>query len=153
MFLTTFFGLQAQPSAPELASVESMNVNNLITFSFTKGGNLLNLLESKHNDLSEKLLEIEKVPLEASEYISLIKNGAYIATGDSHLYINKNYDYKFTRAELLEKSTNKQVFKINLGDPSEFVDLNDIESGVYVLILTNDEGDIDVEELNIVRPE
>ena len=130
-----------------------MNVSNLVTFSFTKGSNLINLLESNHSELGEKLLAIEEVPLNVDEYVSLIKHGAYIAPGDSRLFVNKNYDHKYTRAELIDKKSNKQMFKADLGSTTEFVDLLDIESGVYVLILTNDNGDIDVEELNIVRPE
>jgi len=63
--------------------------------------------------------------------------------------IDINNEVIYTKAELLSSETNKTVRTTNLDSDNKSVDLNNIDSGSYYLILSNEKGDVFSEKLII----
>jgi len=64
--------------------------------------------------------------------------------------IDINNDVKYTKAELLSKDSNETVQSLNIDEDNQSVDISQINSGTYYLILSNEEGKVYSEKLIIL---
>ena len=57
---------------------------------------------------------------------------------------------KYSKAELLDEFSNKTIKTVKLDEFNSSVDMNDVPSGSYYLILTNDAGEVYSEKILIL---
>jgi len=83
--------------------------------------------------------------------IESVSFGSYLENETSNtLVVQPKKAISYTRAELISKTTNKTVVDNKLIGGKNKIDLNGIQPDTYMLILTNDKGDISVEEIIII---
>lgn len=57
---------------------------------------------------------------------------------------------QYTKAELLSKDTNQTIQNLELNESNNSVDVSNVESGTYYIILSNDEGKVFSEKIIIL---
>ena len=76
--------------------------------------------------------------------------GTYLNPYNGKLNIINNESKVYTRAQFLNIETNKNVFSIELNDDSKSIDISDYKPGEYMLMLSNNNGDLLVENFIIL---
>ena len=76
--------------------------------------------------------------------------GTYLNPYNGKLNIINNESKVYTRAQFINIETNKNVFSIELNDDSKSIDISDYKPGEYMLMLSNNNGDLLVENFIIL---
>ena len=76
--------------------------------------------------------------------------GSYLNPYNGNLYIINNEKKKFNRAQMMKEGSNENVFSISIDQTVKPINIEDYDSGEYMLILSNDKGDILVENFIII---
>lgn len=96
--------------------------------------------DSESEDFYEESEDVYyDVPVQAAEFNWRTKS-FHIASGA----------VEYNTAELLDEVTNKTVKTVKLTDSNRKVDMIDVPSGSYYLILTNDSGQVHSEKIVII---
>lgn len=131
--------LQAQSDAgATLASAEST-----VTFTF---------LQSQSSLLEADARTSHPIAVELDEraFATLLAHGFFYDGVANHMYVNTTYDSKYTRVEIISKSTKEHLFDGSLGNALTAAEIEGLQSGTYKFIFTNEAGNIKVDELNVV---
>jgi len=110
----------------------------------------------KHNTTYESKakseISIEERKAKAKAYdLYVSKNfGSYLNPYNGNLYIINNSEKQFNRAQLMKESSNEKIFAIDLDQETKPINITEYDSGNYILILSNDKGDILVENFIII---
>ncbi len=65
------------------------------------------------------------------------------------LFSIANGTTKYSQAELLDKAGNKTIKTVELAESNRSMDMSDVPSGSYYMILTNDSGEVHSEKIII----
>jgi len=76
--------------------------------------------------------------------------GSYLNPYNGTLNIINNNSKQFTKAQFLNKSSNENVFSIKIDAEVKSINISKYKSGDYILILSNEKGDILAEDYIII---
>lgn len=76
--------------------------------------------------------------------------GSYLNPYNGNLYIINNPKNSYNRAQLMKQGLNEKVFSIDIDQSTKRINIEDYDSGEYILILSNDRGDMKVENFIII---
>ena len=76
--------------------------------------------------------------------------GTYLNPYNGKLNIINNNSKVYTKAQFLHIESNKNVFSIELNEESKSIDISDYKPGEYMLMLSNKQGDLLVENFIIL---
>lgn len=136
-FPSDVFG-QTDTYAAPVASGQST-----VTFTFMKSGDA-----TRTSDVSRPAAI--SLGLEEASFTSLLDHGFFYDGVTNHMYVNTAYDEMYTRVEIISKSTKEHLFDGALGNALTATEIQDLESGTYKFIFTNEAGNIKVDELNVM---
>ena len=95
--------------------------------------------------------EIERAA-KAKAYDSYVSKefGSYLNPFNGTLNIVNNENTTFTKAQFLNKASDEKLFSIKIDTAIKTMNISNYDSGDYILILSNDKGDILVENFIII---
>jgi len=140
------FACQLTMEAQNLAATDTnfSGTSNLVTFTFMQEA----AVDSK--EYSEDLDAQLDLTVDAEAYKSLINQGMFYDADDDHIYLNTKFDSKFSKVEVLDKFTSELLYSGDLAEVKFSKHMMNINPGTYLIILTNDAGNIEVDEVNII---
>lgn len=130
---------QSQTASFDLSGQKSSQV----TFTFLEA-------IDENSETLKVTSELLDLPLQQKERELLTSQGAFYDEVVNHMYVNTNFDGKFTKVEILNKYASGLVYTGDLENSpySKFETV--IGAGTYLIILTNEAGEILVDEINVI---
>jgi hypothetical protein len=127
------------------SNLETKSLSILYTNKFYK--------KSIENPLGEKVeSKLLTTAKSAEEYDLMAKKefGSYVNPFTNHLKIVPKDQVEYTKVQIIKKGTGLTIAKQDLKNGNNVLDMSNIESGVYILIMTNAERNIHSEEITIL---
>ena len=109
--------------------------------------------QSKKFDSKTKLYKSEAERVAKAKTYDLYvskKFGSYLNPYNGTLNIINSQNKNFTKAQFLNKTSKKNEFSISIDIETKTVDISKFKAGDYLLILSNNNGDILVEDFIII---
>ncbi len=118
------------------------------------------LLASSFVDPSSNLDDHYPLTIEETDYSESTISKSYdipssasifeMDMSSNELKVHSNSDVIYTTAEILNKDSNTTVQKVQIKGGVESIDLSDVATGSYYMILSNEKGDILSEKITIL---
>ena len=124
-------------------------VSFLLIFTTAINGQANALTSEDSNILTHAKSTIVTNSSEAN-YFNILDFGSYFVPGTNNLQLVPQKEIVYTKAELINKETNQLHKSIILDSTTKMIDLSGTPASTYLLILTNEAGNISVEELTIL---
>ena len=107
---------------------------------------------TKFNSKTKSVLAYEERMAKARAYDLYVSRdfGSYLNPYDGNLNIVNNGKKQFSRAQLTHAATKKKAFSVEIDHKVKSISIEDYDPGEYILILSNDQGDIMVETFIII---
>ena len=113
-----------------------------------------NAISKNKLDQQTKVNSIEGISISKAEvdydYWAKKEFGSYLNPYNNQLRIVPTDDIKYTKIQIVKKGTGISVVKKRIDEGNNMIDMSTIESGRYILIMTNDERNIYSEEITII---
>lgn len=132
-----FIALFSMKSYAQSNDLLAANLDNDISFygdvmNIETSGDVSNINDTKYYDVPQKAVSFE------------------MNLSTTSIDIDINNDEKYTRAELLSKDSNETLQTQKLNENNQSLDLSQVSSGTYYLILSNDEGKVFSEKIIVL---
>jgi len=124
-------------------SLQSVNLHNAITLVFDK-----DLIFDMDIKLKEGAIPFY---VDDAEFKSIMKKGVVLSDDDQSLELISEEEIQYQRLEIIESNTNKLITSKDIDTKEPKVELSGISPGNYTLILSNDKGNILIENISIAR--
>ncbi len=107
---------------------------------------------TEFNSKTKSEISFEERMAKAKTYDQYVSKefGSYLNPYNGNLYIINNDKKQFNRAQLMKECSKENVFSIKIDQEMKSINIEDYDSGEYMLILSNEEGDILVEKFVII---
>jgi len=125
-----------------------VNTEAMAYVEFDEVGNHSNTYDSRSNPEGTELDRLVKAKA-YDRYVSK-EFGSYLNPYNGTLNIVNNKNTIFNKAQLQRKSTKKNIFSISLTEETKSIDISNLKAGEYILFLSNDDGNIQVENFIII---
>ena len=135
--LFLFFSVMVLAANFSFAQNLTASVNITSDLEYFNDLSMVETLTTDYGKIEED--QYYKIPAQVSKFDSRTK-AFYISSEGS----------KYSKAEILEVTTNKTLKEVDLQVSKRKVDMSDIPSGSYYLILTNDSGAVHSEQIVIL---
>jgi len=138
--LTTFFNtVQAQ----DLADLDLMAMADL---------EIIEEHNTRYETKTKTEFSLEERIAKAKAYDLYVSKefGSYLNPYNGNLYIVNNDKKLYSRAQMMNESTKEKVFSIIIDEETKPINIENYDPGEYMLILSNDKGDMLVENFIII---
>ncbi len=125
-------------------SIETRSLVMLYTNALSK-----NKLEEDAGATFVDKISIAKAVFDYND-MAKIEFGSYVNPYNNQLMIVPTDDIKYTKIQIIKKGTGISVIKKKIDKGNNMIDMSNIESGKYILIMTNDERNLYSEEITIL---
>ena len=135
--------------APNSAQAQDFSGSEALAYVDVNDYNTHNVAYNSKSNLSKSS---EDLIAKAQAYDLFVSPefGSYLNPYNGYLNIVNDNKKQFTKAQFLNESSNKTAFSIKIGSEIKTVDISKYKAGSYVLILSNDKGDILAESFIII---
>ena len=107
---------------------------------------------TEYNSRTKSTLSLEERMAKAKAYDLYVTKefGSYMNPYNGNLYIINNEEKQYNRAQMMKEGSKESVFSIQIDQSIKPINIENYVPGEYTLILSNDDGDIHVENFIII---
>ncbi|MEM9549041.1 MAG: hypothetical protein AAGA77_23845 [Bacteroidota bacterium] len=125
---------------------DELSMTALTDFEFPERHN------TQYHTKTKSRLSLEDRLAKAKAYDLYVANefGSYLNPYNGNLYIINDEEKRFNRAQFMKEGSHKKMFSLRIDQRTKTINLENYAPGEYMLILSNDKGDLLVESFIII---